>query len=120
MATFNFNGDTTTQGNQYLAGRDMFIGGNRDRAGVVEGLNELLSTTREAISSGALAPGPGDEATAEISAAIAALTQPGTDAPQRARISLARTRDILTTAALVPGLAEGSQRPSRPFAGCAD
>jgi hypothetical protein len=104
MATFNFHGDNTVHGIQNIAARDMTI---VDRTGMTEILAALLSATRQSISVGSVAQAPGDEACAELSAAIAALAQPGDDAPQKAQLSLTRARDILTTAALVPGLAEG-------------
>jgi hypothetical protein len=106
MATFNFNRDVNVQGDQNVVGRDMIIGADRDRAGAIEMLTDLLDTTRKAIASGTLEQGPGDQATAEISAAITALAEPDPDAPRRARLSLARTREVLTTVTLVPALAE--------------
>lgn len=107
MAIFNFNGDNTVHGDQNIAQRDMFVGAGLDRAGMAEILTVLLRDTDRAISSGAIERAPGDEASSEISAAIATLGQSDTDAPRRARVSLTRAREILTTAALVPGLAEG-------------
>jgi hypothetical protein len=110
MATFEFRGDTTAQGNQYFAARDMFVGADQGREGerveALRLLTDLLGITQQAVASGSLAPEPGGEAAAQISDAISALTEPGTDAPRRARMSLARTRDILATAALVPALAD--------------
>lgn len=110
MAIFNFNGDNTVHGDQNIAQRDMFVGAGPDRARMAEILTVLLRDTDQAISSGTIERATGDEASAEISAAIATLRQPDVGAPQRARVSLARARDILTTAALVPGLAEGVAR----------
>jgi hypothetical protein len=111
MATFDFHGDTTAQGDQYFAARDMFVEADRSQAGeraeAIRLLTDLLGTTQQAVAAGSLAAEPGGEAAAGISDAISALTQPGPDAPRRARMSLARTRDILATAALVPALADG-------------
>jgi hypothetical protein len=103
MATFNFHRDVNARN---IAGRDMYIGSDPDRAGAIEILTGLLGTTREAIASGTLEQGPGDQASAEISAAITALAGPDADAPRRARLSLARTKEVLTTVTLVPALAE--------------
>lgn len=84
----------------------MYNGVERDRAGAIEALTYLLGTTREAMASGRMAHDTGRQATAEISTAIAALEEPDSEASKRARLSLARAREILTTATLVPALAE--------------
>ena len=111
MATFDFHGNTTAQGNQYFAAGDMFVGADNGRTGeraeALRLLTELLGITQQAVTSGSLAAETGGEAAAQISDAISVLTEPDADAPRRARLSLARTRDILATAALVPALADG-------------
>jgi hypothetical protein len=107
MATFNFHGDNTVHGQQYIAQQDMFVFNDPGRAEAAEALTALLRDIKQATSSGLLEQAPGDEACTEISAAVATLSQRDTDAPVRAQASLTRARDILTTAALVPGLAEG-------------
>jgi hypothetical protein len=104
MATFNFHKKVSARD---IVGRDAFYGADRDRVAAIEALTYLLGATREAIGSGMLAPGPGDQATVEIATGISALAGADADAPHRARLSLAKTKEILTTVALVPALAEG-------------
>lgn len=104
MATFHFHGDNTVNGIQNIAARDLTVIG---RPGMAEFLGTVLSETRQAISAGSVMQAPGEEVCSELRAAITALVEPGDDGPQKARLSLTRARDILTTVALVPGLAEG-------------
>jgi len=106
MANINFHGDVNVQGDQNVAGQDIIMSAGSRRAEMIEVLTDLLGTIREALAAGMLAQGPGDQATGELAAAIGALAGPDADAPHRARLSLAKAKEILTTVALVPALAD--------------
>jgi len=103
MATFNFHDKVEAQN---IAGHDIFVGSDPGRTRAIEALTDLLTAAREAIASGSMEHDAGDQATAEISTAITALAVPDPEASQRARLSMARVREILTTATLVPALAD--------------
>ncbi len=106
MSHINFHGDVNVQGDQNVAGQDIIIGASFRRAEMIEILTDLLGTIRESIAAGTLPQGPGDQATGEVAAAIEALAGADVDAPRRARLSLAKAKEILTTMALVPALAD--------------
>jgi len=107
MATFNFHGDNRPEGNQYIAGRDLHI--SASLPGSVLGLlAALLAAAESEISSGRLPEATGRRAAAEISDAIDALEAGQADTPRRASVSLARAKELLVAAALVPGLVEGT------------
>jgi anthranilate phosphoribosyltransferase len=106
MATFNFNADNIVHGSQYIAGRDLHI----SSADTLAMLNALLRDTRSATATGNLTAEAGAEASAEITQAIDVLSGEEADGPQRAERFLARAREALVAAALVPGLVEGVTR----------
>jgi hypothetical protein len=106
MATFNFHGDNRPEGNQYIVGRDLHITASSPES-VLRFLAVMQAATESEISAGRLPEAVGRRAVTEISGAIDALEADQPDGARHARASLARAREILVTAALVPGLAEG-------------
>jgi hypothetical protein len=108
MATFNFD-ENVVHGRQYIAGRDINLVSS-STAEALRALNDLLRETELAVSSGAISPVTGSKATDEISNAIDVMKAGNSDAPRRVAGFLARAREILSTAALVPGLVEAMSR----------
>jgi len=106
MATFNFNGDNIVHGGQHIAGRDLHV----SYAETLATLNALLRETESATAAGNLTAAAGTETSAEITRAIEVLSEGKAGAPRRAERFLARAREALAAATLVPGLVEGVTR----------
>jgi hypothetical protein len=106
MATFNFNGPNNVSGDQFIAARD-FIGDPRASETALGVLAGLLRDIQRSTAEGQLALSAGNQASACVTEAMTALKAGQADAPGRAQALLARTRELIATATLIPALVDG-------------